>query len=383
MMNHETLVTKSFAAPDAHSCKTDIIVYILTHGNEPVNSRTLQRQFPQYEAKNVHNRLSDMYRAGILRRTDEREPIVGYKYWVAKPENYYGRLVPHPGSQEPLEPVELSSPTVTEAVQAPEEPEHLTPAEPVEQRATKIVWSHTERSDLARMTAKIQLEEPYLSLHQAFDKAQEAILPEGRRRKVLNSIRAAAPWLAESVRHHKTLLQVENAPAPEPAPAEKTVDDFTTHQLVTALLGRFESKIREVALEIITSPEVRSMIRSELAPRPKMVEVPRHNPEAHGAEAQEARLMKVLIAGHLKPGHVLEIKESYGKLFDLRIWKHDENTNRLANMAKNVDKILFLTQGVSHQAENALKNVGVDYERVPGNVGVLKQRLAQIYEDQS
>ncbi len=196
----------------------------------------------------------------------------------------------------------------------------------------------------------------------------------------------------------------------------------TTGHLIDKLLSRAGSSIKRGILDIIGSPEAKALVQSfwagkPSAPAPEVhvtvtapeskheapppapvvedqpVEVRgkfngggpyrppqpdrRHNPFPPKT-AEQPKLKKLLIAGLLKSNHVEEVKKEFSDLFDLRFYHPDENMTLLSSRAVGADKVILLTEQVSHKHKQVLESTGVPYMMQLGSIGRLKDYLRHL-----
>lgn len=163
------------------------------------------------------------------------------------------------------------------------------------------------------------------------------------------SLQAAAPaaYAAPTATHAPTAAHHE-APA-APGPVTSTAHD-------TAADG-----------EAVSGATVDSDAQS--TPRPVL----------HVASVREVtqKKPKVLVVG-LLPNQAGIVQSEFYEAFDIRFAESDTPTKRLESMASDCDRVMLMTNFISHSTQDAVKK-HPGFERIQGGVSKVKDRLTELF----
>jgi hypothetical protein len=102
-------------------------------------------------------------------------------------------------------------------------------------------------------------------------------------------------------------------------------------------------------------------------------------PVLHVASAPEVayKKPKVLVVG-LLPNQAGIVQSEFFEAFDIRFAESDTPTKRLESMAHDCDRVMLMTNFISHSTQDAVKK-HPGFERIQGGVSKVKDRLTELF----
>ena len=217
----------------------------------------------------------------------------------------------------------------------------------------KVFWTSRENTLIAE--AVTSPEYAHMPLYHAARIAQAKLLPP-ERQKVISSIAALKNATFEfALKQAQQQLQPVASAEPTAIPTEPPPESSAL-PLLDLLVSGLSSMLADAIRQALTSTVVRDAITESVGLTP-------------------VKKLRVLIGG-LLPGQVSEIRQAFPRL-NLCFWPKDGNTDQLRAKAQNVDKVLLMTDFISHAQEEHVKRMP-NYERVPGGLSTLSTKLSNL-----
>lgn len=177
-------------------------------------------------------------------------------------------------------------------------------------------------------------------------------------------------------------------PVVEEKPTEPTLSEQPLPAILDELLRRLGTGLKQALVEVISSPEVIEILRSNMVSIQTPVTtqredrrttdspvVPRHNPAPNSGG--KPRKPSVLIVGLPKPAHVMETKDMFGACFDLRFIDKDKLA-QLTEACKRVDHTIVMTSHVSHANSQVAEKNAAHYIPLHGGKNLMLDKLAEM-----
>lgn len=307
----------------------------------------------------------------------------------------------------------------------------------------KIMWTEEEKFLIARSFMTIGKERPFLSTSERIRLSQKNLPTERQRKFVVR--KKDIPWLDQCIsilkekdakeQAEKLKLKQSESEIPtdqdnrdhetyqmSPAIAEsvKQVTDevaqnltdepvqeslqldlssIITSEILGEVMKRATAALTKIVVDVFKSPQVQEALtikvnvnvnpRVQPPPIPVAEEKrthedrrqdyhPRHDPSVPTVE--KPRLKKILIAGLINP-QIREIEREFHDTLDIRFWRTDENPNVLKSKAGQADKVILVTDFISHSHQGIIQNMNIKFIRHSGGMTKLKDLLTEIYID--
>jgi hypothetical protein len=158
------------------------------------------------------------------------------------------------------------------------------------------------------------------------------------------------------------------APAAYAAPAAAHVPPAASPE-APAASGPVTSAGHDTAEDGEAGSEASLESDAQAAPRPVL----------HVASVREVpqKKPKVLVVG-LLPNQAGIVQSEFYEAFDIRFAESDTPTKRLESMASDCDRVMLMTNFISHSTQDAVKK-HPGFERIQGGVSKVKDRLTELF----
>lgn len=233
--------------------------------------------------------------------------------------------------------------------------------------ATKTIFDEDERRQFAEAVFDARHSNKGLDWKGCFAEANK-LMPEGRRIGRHYTAPSNMKWLPpllKEIGEERRKAKLAPAPVveqePEVLPKKEAAEGFSDFIIKTIV-----SAVTQKIGDIMQTPQLENALKEALQPTAKPIEAkPVHTPN---------NKKRILIVG-LLPDQTNQIRNEFGKVFDLRFYGTDVPSSQIRDALNKVDMAIAMTKWISHPTQAVLRR-HAGFTFCNGTVTALKDLLS-------